>query len=98
MKKIICTTIAICFLLPAYFGCKAVAKAALKYWTKKQVKEWRSKCNERLSNNKLIKNASQFCDCAIDKISEKYHNYDDAKNIQALQIIDEARECIGNKE
>ena len=74
--------------------CKAMAKAALKYWTKQQVKEFKSKCNEGAKNNKLIPNASDFCDCATTTLSEKFHDYNDVKSMGILEMVKEARDCV----
>ncbi|HLP14193.1 MAG TPA: hypothetical protein VK177_19840 [Flavobacteriales bacterium] len=82
---------AVCFV-----ECKSMAKAAARYWTKQQIKEFKSKCNNAAKNNKLISNASDFCDCATDKLSEQYHNYKDAEKLSALEIVSKALDCREN--
>lgn len=76
--------------------CKSMAKAAAKYWTKKQIKEFKAKCKDGALNNKLIKNADDFCDCATSGIAEKYKNYEDAKAMGIVQMIKEAKDCLSN--
>ncbi len=79
--------------LVSFDSCKALAKTAVKYWTKKQVKEFVQNCETKSS--KLIgeANASKFCDCAVDKVAEQYKNYEEAKTVSVTEIIKLANEC-----
>lgn len=94
MRKIIGTTVILIGISFAYMGCKSMSRAALKYWSKKQVKEFVSNCNEKLANNKLVSNAKNFCDCAVDQVAEKIPDYEKAKGMQAVKLLSEAAKCI----
>jgi hypothetical protein len=93
MKKIFFTLAILAVGSIALIQCKAMAKAAVKYWSKQQIKEFKSKCNDGTKNNKLIGNAADFCDCAQGNLMEKFHNYDDVKLMGILEIIKEAKDC-----
>ncbi|HYG50713.1 MAG TPA: hypothetical protein VD905_07405 [Flavobacteriales bacterium] len=92
MKKIVILS-SVAIVSISLIECKSMAKAAARYWTKQQIKEFKSKCNEGVKNNKLIGNASDFCDCATDNLSEKFHRYEDVKAMGILEIIKEAKDC-----
>ena len=74
-------------------SCKAMARAAAKYWSKKQIKKFVADCETKAG--KLIgeQKAAHFCDCAVDKVAEKYKNFEDAKEITALEIVKIATDC-----
>ncbi|MFZ5554052.1 MAG: hypothetical protein ACOZCO_13130 [Bacteroidota bacterium] len=78
-------------------GCKNMAKAAAKYWTKKQIKKFKAKCNESAIAKWNKEKGEQFCDCATDIIMEKYKNYDEAEKLDFTAIIVAAKSCaLGN--
>ncbi|MBK7558578.1 MAG: hypothetical protein IPI54_09960 [Chitinophagaceae bacterium] len=37
--------------------------------------------------------ANKYCDCSVDLVAEKYHNYQDAKNITVMEILDFINKC-----
>jgi len=74
-------------------SCKAVARAAAKYWTKKQIKKFVGDCENRAAKLVGEDKAAHFCDCAVDKVSEKYNSFEDAKDISAIEIIQIAKGC-----
>jgi hypothetical protein len=90
-----------CFVLAAMFifaaavslSCKTVARAAARYWTKRQIKEFVNNCEEKSS--KLIgeQSAKKFCDCAVDKVAEEYKNYQDSKTVSITNILQIANDC-----
>jgi hypothetical protein len=74
-------------------SCKAIARAAAKYWSKKQIKKFVADCENRAAKLVGEGKAAHFCDCAVDKVSEKYHSFEDAKDISAIEIIQIAKGC-----
>lgn len=89
-------TLIIAFSLLALISldsCKALAKTAFKYWSKKQVKEFVQNCEAKSSKLVGEANAIKFCDCAVDKVAEQYKNYEDAKSISVTEIIKLAKDC-----
>ncbi len=74
-------------------SCKAMARAAAKYWTKKQIKNFIANCETKTAKLVGEEKAARFCDCAVEPVAEKYHNFDDAKDIKALEIIQIANDC-----
>lgn len=79
------------FLVPV--SCKTVARAAARYWTNRQIKEFIHNCEEKSS--KLIgdEKAKQFCDCAVDAVAEEYKNYQDTKTVSAVRLLEVAQDC-----
>ena len=51
-------------------SCKTIARTALKYWTKKQVREFVSNCEDRSKNLLGEERAKKYCDCAVDVVAE----------------------------
>ncbi len=74
-------------------SCNALAKTALKHWSKKQVKEFVANCEDKSFKILGEANAAKFCNCAVDVVAEKYHNYEDAKSISILEIVKIANDC-----
>ena len=93
MKKTVQLLFLLLFASALLINCKAMAKAAVKYWTKQQIKEFKANCNDKVRNNKLIPNASDFCDCASGTLMEKFHNYEDVKTLGVVDLIREAKDC-----
>lgn len=75
-------------------SCKSVAKAAVKHWTKKQVKSFKKNCQEKVSSKFDEENATSFCDCATGTLSEKYPDFEKANALSMLQLITEAAGCV----
>lgn len=93
VKKIIIPIIVVIIAITTVVSCKALAKAALKHWSKKQVKEFVINCESKSSKFVGEANASKFCNCAVDVVAEKYKNYEDAKTITILEIMKLANDC-----
>ncbi len=89
MKKLI-----ILLLIGLSLGsCASLAKAAAKYWTKKQIKEFVTNCEEKSSRLIGEDKAQQYCDCAVDVVAEKYHNYEDVKKASIIEVLKIAKDC-----
>ena len=93
MKKATFILIAVAISTMAVFSCKTVGRIAAKYWLKREIKEFISNCESK--TGKLIgsENANKYCDCAVDIVAEEYHNYQDAKTISVLEILDFINKC-----
>ena len=84
------------FSIPQY-GCKNLAKAAAKHWTKKQIKKFKSNCKEKAVAKWNKEKGEKFCDCATDIVMEKYKNYDEAEKIDFATVLITAKSCaFGN--
>ena len=81
------------FALTPATSCKTVARAAARYWTKRQIKEFMGNCEEKTS--KLIgdEKAKRFCNCAVDVVAEEYQNYNETKTISAVTLLNAAKDC-----
>jgi hypothetical protein len=88
--------IVLAFALTPATSCKTVARAAARYWTKRQIKEFINNCEEKSA--KLIgdEKAKKFCDCAVDVVAEQYQNYNETKTISATTLLNAAKDCTGN--
>ena len=76
-----------------FSSCKMFGRAAAKYWTKKQIKEFVANCETNAS--KLIgeEKAKQYCDCAVDVVAEKYQKYEDVKKASIREVLKIAKDC-----
>ena len=74
-------------------SCKMFGRAAAKYWTKKQIKEFVENCETNASKVVGEDKAKQYCDCAVDVVAEKYQNYDQAKKATIRDILKIAKDC-----
>ena len=74
-------------------GCKAIAKAAAKHWTKKQIKEFIANCEEKSSKLMSDEKAKHYCECAVDKVAEKYPKFEDYKKIGIIEALKIAKDC-----
>lgn len=74
-------------------GCKAMARTAAKYWTKKQIKEFVHNCEEKSAKFVGEEKAEHFCDCAVDKVAEKYKEYNSVQDVPIMEIIKIANDC-----
>lgn len=89
--------IALLLLIPFSLStesCKSIAKAAVKHWTKKQIKSFKSDCETKVSKRFNPEKAKQFCDCATGTLSEKYPDAEQAKALNMLQLLSEASKCV----
>lgn len=74
-------------------SCKAVAKTAFKYWSKRQVKEFVANCEEKTGRLLGDEKAKKYCDCAVDVVAEKYRNYEDLKSLSIPEVLKIANDC-----
>jgi len=74
-------------------SCKTIARAAAKYWTNKQIREFVGKCEDKSSLLLGSENAKKYCDCAVDVVAEKYRNYEDVKKASLTDVLKIARDC-----
>lgn len=74
-------------------SCKTIAKAAARYWTNKQIKEFVGKCEDKSSLIIGSENAKKYCDCAVDVVAEKYRNYEDVKKASLTDVLKIAKDC-----
>lgn len=88
------------FVLPAIMitiiaavSCKTVGRIAAKYWLNREIKEFVSNCEDKASRIIGSEKAHKYCDCSVDLVAEQYHNYQDAKNISVMEIIDFINKC-----
>lgn len=93
MKKSTILLIVIAVSLVTVISCKTVGRIAAKYWLNREIKEFVSNCEDK--TNRLVgsENAHKYCDCAVDIVAEQYHNYQDAKKISVMEIIDFINKC-----
>jgi len=76
-----------------FFSCKALAKGAAKWWTKKQIKEFVADCENKSSKLLGEDKAKKYCDCAVDKVAEEYHDFDEVKKKGVMAVIKIAKDC-----
>lgn len=81
-----------CMIINA-ISCNSVARAAAKYWTNKQIREFVNKCEDKSSILLGSEKAKKYCDCAVDVVAEKYKHYDDIKNISLMEVLKVANDC-----
>ena len=74
-------------------SCNSIARAAAKYWTNKQIREFIGKCEDKSAIILGSEHAKKYCDCAVDVVAEKYRNYDDVKNASLADVLKVARDC-----
>ena len=74
-------------------SCKTIARAAAKYWTNREIREFVGKCEDKSSILLGNENAKKYCDCAVDIVAEKYRNYEDVKKTSLTDILQIARDC-----
>jgi len=74
-------------------SCNSIARAAAKYWTNRQIREFVNKCEDKSSILLGSERAKKYCDCAVDVVAEKYQHYDDIKNISVLEVLKVANNC-----
>ena len=83
----------ICTIIIGLFSCKAFAKGAAKWWTKKQIKEFVYNCERKSTKLLGEKSAKKFCDCAVDEVAEKYHDFDDMRRAGMIKVLKIAKNC-----
>lgn len=93
MKKIHWVIMVVGLALITVISCKAVGRIAAKYWLKREIKEFVSNCENKAGKLIGTEKANKYCDCSVDLVAQKYHNYQDAKKISVLEIIDFLNKC-----
>ncbi|MBL4705067.1 MAG: hypothetical protein JKY54_11125 [Flavobacteriales bacterium] len=74
-------------------SCKTTGRAAAKYWSEKQIEKFVADCEYQAGILVGQENVAHFCDCAVDKVSGKYHRFEDAENISILEIVKTTKGC-----
>ena len=74
-------------------SCKTVSRIAAKYWLKREIKEFVSNCEDKAGLVVGKDNAHKYCDCAVDVVAEKYHDYQDARKISLVELISFVNNC-----
>lgn len=93
MKKLPALLILVTLILITVISCKTVGRIAAKYWLNREIKEFVSNCESKVGRIVGNDKANKYCDCSVDLVAEKYHNYQDAKNISVLEILDFINKC-----
>lgn len=93
MKKIALAGTIVVLVMITIISCKTVGRIAAKYWLKREIKEFVSNCESKAGKLIGSEKANKYCDCSVDLVAEQYHNYQDAKKISVLEIIDFINKC-----
>ncbi|MBL0056884.1 MAG: hypothetical protein IPP31_12035 [Chitinophagaceae bacterium] len=93
MKTSSTLLVAVCTVLIVAFSCKAAGRIAARYWLNREIREFVSNCEDRTSGIIGSENAHKYCDCAVDLVAEKYQNYQDAKKLSVMDIINFVNKC-----
>jgi hypothetical protein len=81
------------FAIIGIISCKTVGRIAAKYWLNREIKEFVSNCEDKAAKLIGSEKAHKYCDCSVDLVAEQYHNYQDAKNISVMEILDFINKC-----
>ncbi|MFN8243305.1 MAG: hypothetical protein U0X40_04550 [Ferruginibacter sp.] len=90
------TSVLLCAIatsLLVVFSCKAAGRLAAKYWLNREIREFVSNCESMTSKVVGSENAHKYCDCAVDLVADKFHNYQDAKGMSLLDVLDFINKC-----
>ncbi len=93
MKHFKILLIAASIAVATVVSCKTVGRIAAKYWLNREIKEFVSNCENKAGKLIGSEKAHKYCDCSVDLVAEQYHNYQDAKNISVMEIIDFINKC-----
>ena len=93
MKKYPFLIAALSMMIITVISCKTVGRIAAKYWLKREINEFISNCQDKAGKLIGSEKAHKYCDCSVDLVAEQYHNYQDAKNISVLEILDFINKC-----
>lgn len=93
MKRTLKFSTLIIVTMIAFGSCKALARTAAKYWTKKQIKEFVQNCETKTAKLLGEDKALKVCDCAVDKVAVQYKNYEDSKSVSVPELLKIANEC-----
>lgn len=92
MKKSNILLLALAIFL-TIISCKTAGRIAARYWLNREIKEFVSNCEQKAGRIIGSEKAHKYCDCSVDLVAEQYHNYQDAKNISVLEIVDFINKC-----
>ncbi|HMU10013.1 MAG TPA: hypothetical protein PKC54_08415 [Ferruginibacter sp.] len=93
MKRTSMLLISFSLIILVIISCKTVGRIAAKYWLNREIKEFVSNCEDKAGRVVGKDNAHKYCDCAVDVVAEQYHNYQDAKNISVIELIEFVNKC-----
>ena len=93
MKKHSILLATLCVIIITVISCKTAGRIAAKYWLKREINEFVSTCENKAGKVIGSEKAHKYCDCSVDLVAEQYHNYQDAKNISVLEILDFINKC-----
>ncbi|MEO6540177.1 MAG: hypothetical protein ABIN74_04260 [Ferruginibacter sp.] len=93
MKKSSILIIILMISLITIISCKTVGRIAAKYWLKREINEFVSNCEDKAGRLIGSDKAHKYCDCSVDLVAEQYHDYQDAKRISVMEIIDFINKC-----
>jgi hypothetical protein len=93
MKKYPILLVTLSLIIITVISCKTVGRIAAKYWLKREIKEFVSNCESKAGKLIGSEKANKYCTCSVDLVAEQYHNYQDAKKISVLEIIDFINKC-----
>ena len=93
MKQYKILLLAVSITVITIVSCKTVGRIAAKYWLNREIKEFVSNCENKAGNLIGSEKAHKYCDCSVDLVAEQYHNYQDAKSISVLEILDFINKC-----
>lgn len=93
MKRYKIILLSCSLLLIIIVSCKTVGRIAAKYWLKREINEFVSNCENKVAKVIGSEKANKYCDCSVDLVAEKYQNYQDAKNLSVIEIIDFINKC-----
>jgi len=93
MKKTYLLLLAVSLSTLAVFSCKTAGRIAAKYWLNREIKEFVSNCEDKAKVVVGKENAHKYCDCAVDVVAEQYHNYQDAKKISLIELLEFVNKC-----
>ncbi len=93
MKKSVLIILLLAF---SAVSCKLFLKSAAKHWTSKQIAEFMGNCKGNATKLMSDENATQYCDCAVDKVAKEYQDYADVKKVAIKEILKVASDCLDN--
>jgi hypothetical protein len=85
--------LAISIAIIGIVSCRTVGRIAAKYWLNREIKEFVSTGEDKAGKLIGSEKAHKYCDCSVDQVAEQYHNYQDAKNISVLEILNFINKC-----
>ena len=93
MKIISILALVLMISIISVVSCKTAGRIAARYWLKREIKEFVSNCEDKAGLVIGGEKAHRYCDCSVDLVAEQYHNYQDAKRISVMEIIEFINKC-----